>query len=89
MTTTFQKDIDQPVKWLQDWLVNFNFEKFHIVHLGHKNPGIQSKLYDNGAHKTLKTSTLESDVSVRVGKKVKGLNFTRYQQSIAQQLRQQ
>jgi ribonuclease P/MRP protein subunit RPP40 len=71
MNTPLQRDIDRLTTCSNDWLVNHNFEKCHIVHFDNNNPGIEYNMMDNSVLKKLSKSTLEKDIEVLVSNDLK------------------
>jgi hypothetical protein len=70
-TTTLQSDIDELQKFSTDWLVNLNFQKCCVMHIGSNNPQQHYMMMDNDEAKQLKTSVLEKDTGILVSSKLK------------------
>ena len=41
----FQEGLDKLMKWSQDWQMDFNVDKCHIMHIGNNNKEFKSGLY--------------------------------------------
>ena len=59
-----QKCLDDMMKWTEDWLLTFNKEKCHVMHLGKNNPNYDYFMGDN--NNVLKLSTTESEKDLGV-----------------------
>ena len=43
-----QRDLDTAVEWAQTWQMQFNMNKFKVIHVGHRN---ESAIYNMGNHR--------------------------------------
>ena len=66
-----QKDIDNLLKWSDEWLLGFNINKCKIMYVGNKNPCYQSNMRNN----SIDTVREEKDLGVLVTDK---LSFSKY-----------
>ena len=62
-----QAALDELCKWAERWLMRFNVEKCHVVHVGHRNKKFSYEM--NGAQ--LSESEQEKDIGVLVTNKLK------------------
>ncbi|PKU41465.1 rna-directed dna polymerase from mobile element jockey-like [Limosa lapponica baueri] len=63
---TPQEDLDRLEEWANKNLMNFNKDKYNILHLGKHNPGVQHRL----GFTWLKSSSAERDLGVLVDNKL-------------------
>ena len=63
----FQEGLDNLMKWANDWQMEFNVDKCHIMHIGSKN---QEFKYTMGGQE-LKTSEFEKDIGVLIQRNLK------------------
>ena len=64
---TFQDGLNSLMKWSQDWLMDFNVDKCHIMHIGPKNKEYK---YTMGEQE-LQESEFEKDIRVLIQKNLK------------------
>lgn len=69
-----QEDIDELVKWSEEWLLGFNTEKCKIMHIGKKNPNFVYEMKSNGQKLALETTILERDLGVMISSNLKWEN---------------
>ena len=64
---TFQDGLNSLMKWSQDWQMDFNVDKCHIMHIGPKNKEYK---YTMGEQE-LQESEFEKDIGVLIQKNLK------------------
>lgn len=65
--TVLQESLNNLVKWTEDWLLRFNGQKCHVVHLGKNNPNHDYTIEDSaGVIHNLSVSEAEKDLGVYI-----------------------
>ena len=64
--TKLQKCLDDMIKWTEDWLLRFNKEKCHVMHLGKNNPNYEYSMSDKNDTLKLSCTKSEKDLGVYV-----------------------
>ena len=64
MKDKLQKSIDSMMEWTQKWLLRFNSEKCHLLHLGKNNPNYDYYMNDGAVNNVLQTTESEKDLGV-------------------------
>ena len=65
-----QRDLDTLVEWSRTWLMNFNFDKCHVLHIGNSNPRVNYKM----GNASLKSVQREKDLGVVISADLKHSN---------------
>ena len=65
-----QQDLECLEEWSSKWLLKFNFEKCHVMHIGHKS-NTKYYLHKDGQRCEIAVSKLEKDFGIWVSDDLK------------------
>ena len=61
-----QKNLDALIEWTNEWLLKFNDDKCHVVHIGKNNPCYQYHIHNKDVTTKLSISIAEKDLGVTI-----------------------
>ena len=65
-----QKDLNTLVEWSKTWMMNFNFDKCHVLHIGNSNPQVNYTM----ENVSIKSVQKEKDLGVIISSDLKQSN---------------